>query len=962
MLEEDVPEGVEFIDQHADDGEQTTDDTSDDEQMEEDETDATDDVSEDADPTDEEDLIDEGDQLDQGEAVDEFEDLVDAEDAVDDQMDDADDQELVDDEDVGEIKNLTLVTYPCPVNWNPATREIADSHQVCTVPPVPAMSYTILYEGEMMVEVAVQTDADLDKDLRANGIPLKAGMWTIQEKQQEGLADPFAFCAIYAADGNMRMLVQEFAPGGKMDFLLAEGEELNCEWFSVAEVPEVTGDPNALPLGGLRVAVFSCPAGFNPAVEPYIVAHDTCVYDRAPVFTYEAYRNNELVSTKTDNGNLDTVDFQEGLDTRLLSGSYRIHGSIPSGYLEPYVTCAIAPEGTTNYADVPVAPVSGTVELEVAPGADAVCQWFNLEAAPRPEQSRGINVVVYTCPSDFSTELASKAEAQAACTLPMPAPVTFEFIQNGVVLATGTSLSQTDYISVSQSGALPNAGVWTFRILQPPGSGLSKGFCEGSDTTGAVTSATTMTAFDDDADITIAPNELVNCSWFTVPGARTDIIRVTAHNCPAGFNPADPTAGDKFATCPVAADVEFDIQVEGASILKATTGANGIVGTNVVPGANRIVQTPQPGFGKPFVLCDLTAAGTAQVQTIEAPIGTDQRSVTFELDAGDRLTCDWFAVPGELELPAPAIEITAYLCPATVDLAAATTDILFAECDAAAAGAGFAVSDGDDEIDSETTGDDGRLGFIELPVGDDGTATYTLALNGDPDAVRVLCKNNPFGGEGPAFDARVSEDHAIVQQMKPGDTLVCEWFIVGELAGGIAGNNNGNGEDDEGDDNGDEGNDGGEEEEAPAAAGGNTLTIQAHLCPETAQPDDDYGTLLLTCGMVHNGVQIGLAQEGRTTEESEAAPLATWSNIAEGTATLAWVAEEPGSEVVLYCSSRWTDADDMVNDQFPEEQPVTDGSITLTFDHANMQMFCDWFTFPAGEAQSPAAPSVLDVA
>jgi hypothetical protein len=743
--------------------------------------------------------------------------------------------------------------------------------------------------------------------------------------------------------------------GGKLDVLLAEGEELFCEWFSLATVPEVTGDPNALPIGELRVSVFSCPVGFDVAAIADLNELAVCDYDRAPIFTFEAYRNNELVSTQSDNGNLGLIDFQAGLDTRLLSGSYRIVGSIPPGYIDPQVGCSITSEGGES-TNVPVAPVSGTIELEIPPGSNVMCMWLNLEAQPRPEQSRGISVVVHTCPSDYDVETKSKAEAMAACTLPMPVPVTFEFIQNGQVLATGTSTSEALYISVSQSGALPNAGVWTFRILQPPGSGLSKGFCEGSDTAGMVTSATTMTAFGDDADITIAPNELVNCHWFTVPGARSDIIQVTAHACPEGFNPADPTAGDKFTTCPPKAGVEYDFQLDGNSMFKTTTGASGVAGTNVLAGLNKIVQSPLEGFGKPFVICDQTSAATGQVQTIEAPINSDQRSVTFDLDAGDRLTCDWFNVPGALELPPPAIEIVTHLCPPTVEIATASGDILFAECAAPAAGAEFELSSGDNEIGTETTDDDGRAGFANLPVDDDGNATYMLGLNGDPGAVRVLCKNNPLGGEGPAFDARISADNAIVQPMTLGDTLTCEWFIQPEEADGGAGNDNGGNGDEDGNDENDGNNGGNPGNRGPA---GNVLTIQIHLCPATSQQDDDYGDLLMSCGPDPSGVKIELAQENRTSQESTAAPLASWTNIAEGTATLTWNPIDFPAPVVVYCSYRWRDADGIVHDQFPELQPVLNESFALDFTQPETQMFCDWFSFPPGVAQSPALNVVL---
>ncbi|MBA2468491.1 MAG: hypothetical protein H0V37_03705, partial [Chloroflexia bacterium] len=205
------------------------------------------DVPAEEEPVDVEDAIDDGETTD--EATDDGSDGALDEDVTDDgeMTDDADDGATDDDlddpatdapaivaDEAAPIKNLTLLTFACPINWNPATRPIEDSREMCTEPIVPAMNYTVLFEGQELTTAGLRTDVDLAVDLGLNGVPLPPGMYTIRENLQEGLEDPFAFCAIYAADGTSRLTVEETVPGGSLDILLAAGEEVNCEWYSVA--------------------------------------------------------------------------------------------------------------------------------------------------------------------------------------------------------------------------------------------------------------------------------------------------------------------------------------------------------------------------------------------------------------------------------------------------------------------------------------------------------------------------------------------------------------------------------------------------------------------------------------------------------------------------------------------------------------------------------------------------------
>lgn len=146
--------------------------------------------------------------------------------------------------------------------------------------------------------------------------------------------DPFGFCAIYAADGASRLTVAETIPGGSLDILLAAGEEVNCEWYSVATVPEMTGDPNALPIGAFRLDGRSCPYGTDRSSTLERLTA-TCTEKGLAGIEYTAALDGAVVSTQVGATDTPGVDFQTGLDTRLLSGTWTLAATLPQNMKGP---------------------------------------------------------------------------------------------------------------------------------------------------------------------------------------------------------------------------------------------------------------------------------------------------------------------------------------------------------------------------------------------------------------------------------------------------------------------------------------------------------------------------------------------------------------------------------------------------------------------------------------------------
>jgi hypothetical protein len=332
----------------------------------------------------------------------------------------------------GTIKNLTLLTFACPINWNPATRPIEESREMCTEPIVDAMNYTILYEGREWVTAGLRSDVDMDKDRGGDSVPLPAGMYTIRENLQEGLEDPFAFCAIYAADGTSRLTVQETVPGGSLDILLAAGEEVNCEWYSVATVPDVAAPP-AL---GLELIVFSCPAPaeFNGGL-------DECTLPHPGPITFEFSYGGQVVETGTVSPP-ETKYAVKANDGKPLSGEWTIRPILPEGWVDPHFTCT--PGDITSGVNTGDAtffpPVDGSlgVTVELNPDQRVQCQIWLLAGDVR----ESVVVVTRDCPEDYDAATLSPGVRKATCpgsqfrpvtvTIDDAAPVEGESTRNGV--------------------------------------------------------------------------------------------------------------------------------------------------------------------------------------------------------------------------------------------------------------------------------------------------------------------------------------------------------------------------------------------------------------------------------------------------------------------------------------------------------------------------------------------------
>jgi len=881
----------------------------------------------------------------------------DAADAGDDQVEDGQDDaaNLVGDEDGedggtgedgaagGSVANIVIAAYPCPVGWDPAVNSLADSIQVCTTATLPGMTYTLFFAGKEITSIGVPGQIDAARDL--SGLKRSPGTWTIQEKPLSGLADPYASCSVTASDGSVILTIEQVVPGGTLDFTLAEGDTLNCTWFAIPDAPAGIGDAGVAPIAGLRVALYSCPAGWNPAAKTYTESLAVCTYAQAPEFVFSALRDGVEVSSAAGapiKGGKDVIDFVEAAGTPLYSGKYTIAGTVPPGYAAPYVTCAVQAAGASDYTGVPVTVVNGSVDLAVGAGEDAVCQWFNLETTPRPETTRGINVVIHTCPPDWEPMGKTEDANKASCTEPMPAPVTVRFIQGGVEQDADVSTSKDDYASAYYDDHLPDSGRWIIKLDMPVGAGSSLGYCRAYDTAGKNTKVTLMNGYDNSAPITIDPNDLVNCDWYTQPNKFADILQIQVRNCPAGFDAANAPLSTALGTCQATSAAEFTVMLNGSNFTVLQSDINGVAGVRVVAGAYVIRGTVAAGFGKPYVTCTYTAATSPQPQTITPLIGDDQRSIGFDLAAGDRMICNWFEIPGQIVQADPAVLGQVFRCPDDVDRATAGLDVLVAQCVVPANGIAVTVSSLGVVAGSATTDADGTYRVGALPRGDFGAQSFSIDVQLE-DLV-AFCLVSPSGDGAPPAQIPVQNGTTIQQQVGAGETLRCEWFGGGGNPGeanlpdnageGLAGEMNppANGGDPLGNPPAGDGN-------VPGVGGtGNQLVVQVWQCPADLAAEEAYETQLTECPAAPASAGI---TAGGTSAETVADQVAIWKDLPPGDLELAGAQPGDGGIPALFCSSSSV-VDGQQVDTFATGVMVTDGVAVVTIP-ASGTVVCDWF-------------------
>jgi hypothetical protein len=261
------------------------------------------------------------------------------------------------------------------------------------------------------------------------------------------------------------------------------------------------------------------------------------------------------------------------------------------------------------------------------------------------------------------------------------------------------------------------------------------------------------------------------------PAATGMRVNFTVRNCEAGTTATD----DLSSRCLTpAVGVTFTVSSETTALTTGTTDVDGNVEfANMPDGIWAFIETLPAGFGEPVVVC----MGTNQPEDyMEVLFGNQIRVSTtmFSDQAEAYLDCTWFNLPATGSDNGPQIFIQARRCvvdlnmPDNATLAEAET-----LCPEVFAGKSFTVDVNGEEIDSDTSRDNGQVFFTKLPA-PNGGGIYGIAvsLGNREQTLAVFCDNN-FGADVfHTLTTTITNGNRIDQEMYEGQTLRCSWFIA----------------------------------------------------------------------------------------------------------------------------------------------------------------------------------------
>jgi hypothetical protein len=255
-------------------------------------------------------------------------------------------------------------------------------------------------------------------------------------------------------------------------------------------------------------------------------------------------------------------------------------------------------------------------------------------------------------------------------------------------------------------------------------------------------------------------------------------------NCPAGTVVTD----DLSTKCTTpAAGITFTVANETETLTTGTTDSGGTVQFSDVPtGEWGFIETLPAGFGEPLVFCNGTF-GEGPVdyreEQVDVLFGNQARLFLREGPGGlaeSYVDCTWANIPAAGADNGPQIFIQARRCvidlnmPDNANLADAE-----ALCPEELSGKSFTVDVNGEEIEYDTSLDNGQVFFTKLPA-PNGGGMYgiTVSLGNREQVLAVFCDNN-FGADVfHAVTTTVTNGNRIDQEMYEGQTMRCSWFIA----------------------------------------------------------------------------------------------------------------------------------------------------------------------------------------
>ena len=326
------------------------------------------------------------------------------------------------------------------------------------------------------------------------------------------------------------------------------------------------------------------------------------------------------------------------------------------------------------------------------------------------------------------------------------------------------------------------AGLYRIREFIPAGYGDPSAFCGIGDTDGFLPTYSKVVVYDGSYEFELGPSQTIYCDWFNIaaqaPG-DTATLYVNKHFCPpaAEFDAEAAIIYDLAANCQEpTTPVPFSIIQNGVRIAGGTAiGAPDALIFNGLPvGTVAIVEELPDGFGQPLVFCSVgDEFGNDRAPVTEAPVDNDR--ITWSLNAGDVVFCDWFNIPSPLGTTISVVKST---CPKTVGPDSGTFDEYAGACLDPTADVSFKLDGARTGNPGEQVTDaNGQITWAEMEA-DHYSITEEVPTGYETPAVFCAFYDPAAFGSRRYERSSVSAENRIKVDLADGEVIACSWFNI----------------------------------------------------------------------------------------------------------------------------------------------------------------------------------------
>ncbi len=688
--------------------------------------------------------------------------------------------------------------------------------------------------------------------------------------------------------GNTRPYTQRDLPTASMSIEIGPAETISCRWFAI----------NPMESGDIALTTFVCPTGLETIRYDHRDLVTNCAepFESIELGVLGGQQNvEEWVSTNPPNH----PEWPNGVMLPdLPTGPYNVFIDLPEDLVLASVYCRAVGVDSENPQDSFGSVLFETreqprVDVQLAAHNRLECHLFI-----EHNQSIEVELVKYTCPEGMDIDNASHSSLRESCSYMMD-PVEF--------VITSGPMEQSIYTDEGMAGMYPiPSGEVSIREITPKSTLIAAVYC----------AITPVDEYDNDAyepmwesftpdtygivQVTTEPHDFLSCEFFNIdtgggerePGYAS--VTITKYACDQEIDWSTASHTDLREAC--TADPGEVVYTVTASDFhdQLAIDRNGMTEFTEVP----------THYG-PVSVTEYLPAGSA-LAAVYCTIGTDYAStpytgstITYPLEDGDRLNCDFFNQLGQQVVDDYPGEVTLYkwTCPAGVSSSQAPVDYA-GDCVTPGDGFEFDLQDANGSRAGETlsgmvrwdgvvANEMGNISIREsIPAGY-GTPVVSCEVNTDP---RATSQPSPA-----ATDGGILLSPPMIQDWE----YNCHWYNIPT---------------------------------EPAS-----VTLYKWDCPEGIDIERTHAAHQAACVTPLDGVAFSLESPAGSTPMTTSGGVASWTGVPLGVVTLT-------EDLPLgYSPQPYVSCATVGENTSPLTYSVVNYTVTMTLDTSGQEVRCDWY-------------------